>query len=898
MEHLELTLDGNCNFQTISEETERALETGISEGRDGKGVIYVFASGNDLFNGADTNFEGIGTNTRFAISVGAVGKDKRSTFYSTGGASQFVTAPGGDITSGVTNFVTANLDGGCTDAGQGTSFSAPVVAGVVALMLEANPELTWRDVQSIIATTSQPVDNDDLDHTNVVNGANIWHSNFYGFGIIDASAAVEAAESWELVGPERSVTQSSPTLNLPIPDDQTQPITSSMELNVLNQLTIESVYVYLKLEHSSRGHLQVKLTSPSGTDSIMSPGRRPENTQHSGTGWWQLMSVAFWGEAPNGQWTLSLADLKDGDVSAEGSCASYEWLYTDKISCSILERSKSSPKTRRGNDRRTNHSNVFLLRLFGMVVVEYCANGQVDPYNYAQAYGVYSSIFSFEYNGFTAEEACCACGGGVDDIDSLSDSLIEWKVTIFGEGSSQDEPTTPLPTPLPTPAVSTQPTNSPTAVFQEVEPTQPPLPILIPSPTSSPDPVQILTFNATGDTYFYRKSVNPLTTSQPSPLEQTMLVENGQDFRPDAFALLSFPDKDLTDSSFGIVSSDPISKVAIQTNLCLDHVVKAESMNASTYTICRLTGKSVTTANGGSIDLEDTENENDKLSGLRIPEDCMGSDADLVEFEVFPADTTICIDVTRLMKISSSPPEKRQTNPIIFENEEKDLMFIIENLGPEQVVGDKFFTMNSDKPPQLVFEQVDVDSNIPTNGPTPPPIQVVTETPSATQPTNNSTTQPTALGDGADDSQFNRNYLYGLLGLLVLCPLFIVCFHRAKSPRIKNEDKQQTSSLDTTPSSGGGGIPPSDPAVEPTASVQLLASQSIDGSHLQDTSVRYVDEDDDSVLSSESDGVLESEDEGDDSSESSSESSRAGETNDTFDDEAFSDDDDDILLRT
>ena len=342
LEHLDLTLDGNCNFQTISEETEGALERGVSEGRDGKGVIYVFASGNDLFNGVDTNFEGIGTNTRYAISVGAVGKDKLSTFYSTFGASQFVTAPGGDITSGVTNFVTANLDGGCNDAGQGTSFSAPVVSGVVALMLEANPDLTWRDVQHIIASTSQPVIDDDLDHTDVVNGANNWHSNYFGFGIIDALAAVNAAESWNLVGPERSVTQSSPTLNLPIPDDATQPVTSTVEINAPDDMAIESVYLYLKLEHSSRGHLQVKLTSPSGTESIISPGRRPENTQHSEIGWWQMMSVTFWGEQPNGQWTLSLLDMKDGDVFAEGSCANYEWLFTDKISCSILERSKAA----------------------------------------------------------------------------------------------------------------------------------------------------------------------------------------------------------------------------------------------------------------------------------------------------------------------------------------------------------------------------------------------------------------------------------------------------------------------------------------------------------------------------------------------------------------------------
>lgn len=73
--------------------------------------------------------------------------------------------------------MTAAEGGGCTDPGEGTSFSAPVVSAVVALMLEANPDLTWRDVQAIIAGTARRVDDED-DATAAVNGAGYWHSNY------------------------------------------------------------------------------------------------------------------------------------------------------------------------------------------------------------------------------------------------------------------------------------------------------------------------------------------------------------------------------------------------------------------------------------------------------------------------------------------------------------------------------------------------------------------------------------------------------------------------------------------------------------------------------------------------------------------------------------------------
>jgi subtilisin family serine protease len=147
----------------------------------------------------------------------------------------------------------------------GTSFACPVVAGVVALMLEANPDLTWRDVQAILASTAQPVQ-DETDETIQVNSAGFYHSNKYGFGIVDADAAVTAAETWENLTPERMSVVASGDLNVVIPDDSSSPVVTSVTVEGSNLVT-ETVNVYISMEHSSRGQLEIILTSPGGMKS-------------------------------------------------------------------------------------------------------------------------------------------------------------------------------------------------------------------------------------------------------------------------------------------------------------------------------------------------------------------------------------------------------------------------------------------------------------------------------------------------------------------------------------------------------------------------------------------------------------------------------------------------------
>lgn len=226
-------------------------------------------------------------NTRLAITVGAVGKTEENAYYATGGASMFVTAPGGDLQKAVTNFPVANLltasgEGTCTDAGEGTSWSAPVVAGCVALILETrnNLELTWRDVQGIIAQTSRP-NFDEFDTTAHRNAANFWHSHFAGFGIIQCFEALVAAEDWVVWPDEQYIELTSGELNEVIPDNVNAPIKASLAYDppVPIPLFVETVYVWFDFNHTSRGHLEIVLLSPEGTESELTPGERPESVQ-------------------------------------------------------------------------------------------------------------------------------------------------------------------------------------------------------------------------------------------------------------------------------------------------------------------------------------------------------------------------------------------------------------------------------------------------------------------------------------------------------------------------------------------------------------------------------------------------------------------------------------------
>lgn len=174
-----------------------------------------------------------------------------------------------------------SLNSSCdyTSTFNGTSSSAPVVSGVVALMLQANPRLGWRDVKHILATTSDRIDknrsdfvhpktNVTTDHRWTTNAANHSFSNHYGFGQVNGYNAVIAARDYsnDLTDYTADVASSRP-LNVSIPDNSSIGASNSLELK--QSLSIESTRVTVTITKGSPFDLTLVLESPAGTSSSL-----------------------------------------------------------------------------------------------------------------------------------------------------------------------------------------------------------------------------------------------------------------------------------------------------------------------------------------------------------------------------------------------------------------------------------------------------------------------------------------------------------------------------------------------------------------------------------------------------------------------------------------------------
>ena len=164
-------------------------------GRGGLGCVYVWAGGNGAERGASC-YDGYASHPD-AMAVAAVSHEGRRASYSECGTATFVSAPSSGDGIGITTTDVPDIGTtyGCRDDFGGTSAAAPFVAGVATLIVGANPRLTSRDILSIIAQTSSMIDSSDPGWTR--NSAGRMWNPCYGFGLVDAGAAVTMAISAE-----------------------------------------------------------------------------------------------------------------------------------------------------------------------------------------------------------------------------------------------------------------------------------------------------------------------------------------------------------------------------------------------------------------------------------------------------------------------------------------------------------------------------------------------------------------------------------------------------------------------------------------------------------------------------------------------------------------------------
>ena len=300
--------------------TAAAIENAVTVGRDRLGTVFVFAAGNDRAAGQDVNYHRF-QNSPYTITVAAIDHNGVHADFSTPGAALLLSAPG--VAIATTDRVGSDgYVGGDYVSVSGTSFTSPIVAGTVALMLEANPDLGYRDVQEILAYSARQIDPGNSgwagNRAGNWNGGGLHVSHDYGFGLVDAHAAVRLAETWTKLGTQANLVMNSVLSNLWVKVPDLGAVSSGITITPDQALLIDHVGVRLEIDHSWIGDLTVTLTSPDGTQSVLvnRPGMMPGSLYGSSQDdiRFDLYSTQFWGETGVGEWTLTVFDSAGGDT--------------------------------------------------------------------------------------------------------------------------------------------------------------------------------------------------------------------------------------------------------------------------------------------------------------------------------------------------------------------------------------------------------------------------------------------------------------------------------------------------------------------------------------------------------------------------------------------------------
>lgn len=248
-----------------------AIKKGTTQGRNGKGAIYVFIAGNDNSISVQTPDARV-SNIHEVIVVGSVDKMGTIADYSVKGPAILVSAPGGlDTTPNTGPGVLAALPIDMnyilyTLGFNGTSAACPHISGLCALMLQVRPALTWRDVQQILMYSARQISitKDEL----VTNANNKYYSNAFGYGVPDALVACKLSKIWPLL-PPMVITKEIQSFT-PIPIPMTLPpfsmgVSRSFIFPSLTNQYVEVIIVSVQINGSNISEINIVVTSPSGT---------------------------------------------------------------------------------------------------------------------------------------------------------------------------------------------------------------------------------------------------------------------------------------------------------------------------------------------------------------------------------------------------------------------------------------------------------------------------------------------------------------------------------------------------------------------------------------------------------------------------------------------------------
>eukprot|EP00051_Salpingoeca_urceolata_P027837 m.483516 g.483516 ORF g.483516 m.483516 type:complete len:1538 (-) comp22974_c0_seq1:121-4734(-) len=301
---------------------EASFSKGIKEGRGGKGAIYIFASGNGGRYGDNCNADGY-ANHKYVISIGAVSKRHQSPWYVEPCASAlavtYSSGSGGDPA-----ITTTDLHKRCTSSHSGTSAAAPIAAGIYALVLSANPDLTWRDVKHLTVRSAQIVAPSDDGWYTTAAGHKVHHR--FAFGKLDAGKIVTMAKTWKNVPAQIVETTVMRKVNKQVPHGVKPSDPALVDTIALTQedtkiRKLEFVQIYVNAACAARGDLVVELICPSGTPSTLLTRRSYDKATSLV---WTFMTSRCWDETAVGAWKLRLRN----EASTTRTAELKEWSLT------------------------------------------------------------------------------------------------------------------------------------------------------------------------------------------------------------------------------------------------------------------------------------------------------------------------------------------------------------------------------------------------------------------------------------------------------------------------------------------------------------------------------------------------------------------------------------------
>ncbi len=349
----------------------RISQLALTGGRRGKGMVFLWAAGNEnclinytadqnvpydngiAFQGGSPVWVGVKKTHIFRnnlvgipgiMHVAALASTARRSHYSNYGPGICLCAPSSNshtyyrmTVRGLGITTTTGQAGGVTFGFGGTSSATPLVAGIAALTISANPDLSALEVISILKkTASKDLNFNDYPKTPSANfdpdtswdvspvapfdsGAFVdkgdaegsW-SPWFGYGRVDAKAAVaEALTRIEHSTDKEFKGNSSPDKS--IPDNNSRGIKDIISSNA--HFTVSSIRISVDITHTYIGDLRVSLIAPSGKNTVLhnrSGGSTNDLAKTYDTASTPELNSLI-GEQVNGDWTLHIQDLAPAD---------------------------------------------------------------------------------------------------------------------------------------------------------------------------------------------------------------------------------------------------------------------------------------------------------------------------------------------------------------------------------------------------------------------------------------------------------------------------------------------------------------------------------------------------------------------------------------------------------